>query len=72
MKNMFGSSIAWADFVITDAECSCLKPVHIVSIESRQHVNNMGIMSTASSWRSLEIELATQANVDTREMLPGW
>jgi len=30
----------------------------------------LGIMPTASSWRSLEIELATQANVDTTEMLP--
>jgi len=26
----------WADFVSSDAECCCLKPVHSVIIESRQ------------------------------------
>jgi len=33
---------------------------------------HLGIMSTASTWRSLEIESPTQASVDTMRMLPGW
>jgi len=67
------------EFNIGNSLLQCfLKQVLVIRQEIKNYsksflfISCRGIKSTTSSWRSLEIEEPTQANIDSTRMLPGW